>query len=196
MGYFPQAIAAKLAGRTVAASLLCFMDFRVTPRRWWMGFGDLEAGGYTWQGMGELIQIDGLEQPIGTVAPKTTFQLSGVDPTVVKLAKKASDRVKDRRCRVYLQYFDITPDDASVAPWSLLDEPFAIWSGMMDQLTYSGQGPSQRGVTQSAESLWTNRSRPPFGLWSDRDQNARFPGDRGLEQVPSLVKKQARWPVF
>lgn len=196
MGYFPQAIAAKLADRQIAASLLCFMDFRVTPRRWWMGFGTLEAGGHSWQGMGELIQIEGLEQPIGTVAPKTTFQLSGIDATVVSLARNASDRVKDRRCTVYLQFFDITPNDASVAPWTLLDAPFAIWSGKMDQMTYSAQGPAQRSVTLTAESLWTNRHRPVFGLWSDRDQNARFPGDRGLEQVPSLVKKQVRWPVF
>lgn len=196
MSFFPDTIAAKLAGRTVAASLLCHMDFRITPRRWWMGFGDLEAGGETWQGMGELIQIDGLEQPIGTIAPKTTFTLSGVDSTIVTLARNASDRVKDRRCTVYVQFFDVTPDDAAVQPWAKLDDPFSIWSGVMDQMTYSAQGPSVRTVTLTAESLWTNRRRPAYGLYTDRDQNARFPGDRGLEQVSNLVSKTIRWPVF
>ena len=196
MGYFPQTITAKLAGRTVGAALLCFMDFRITPRRWWMGFGMLNAGGYEWQGLGQLIQIDGLDQPIGTNAPRTTFQLSGVDAEIVGLARNASDRVKDRRCTVYVQFFDITPDDSSVQPWSTLDQPFAIWSGKMDQMSYQAEGPSRRGITLTAESLWVNRRRPAHGLYTDRDQNGRFPGDRGLEQVSSLITKTIRWPVF
>lgn len=201
MGFFPSTIAAKLAGRTVAASLLVHMDFRVTPRRWWTGFGDLEVGGHTWQGIGNFVQIDGLEQPIGTVAPKTTFQLSGVDAEIVTLARNASDRVKDRRCAAYIQIFDITPDDVGVEPWTPLDAPYAIWSGMMDQMSYSADGgaagrPPTRSITLTAESLWTNRRRPVYGLYTDRDQNARFAGDRGLEQAVSLVQKTIHWPVF
>ena len=196
MGFFPSTIAAELAGRTVAASLLCFMDFKDAPRRWWTGFGSLEAGGYTWQGLGELIQIDGLDQPLGTIAPKATFTLSGIDPTIVTLARNASDRVKGRRATVYIQIFDVTPDDAGVEPWTPLEAPYAISSWIMDQMTYSGQGPSQRTITLTAESLWTNRRRPAHGFLTDRDQNKRFPGDRGLEQVVDLVSKSIRWPVF
>lgn len=196
MGFFPETIAAKLAGRTIAASLLVHMDFRETPRRFWFGFGDLVTGGHTWQGTGELIQLDGLESPIGTVAPKTTFTLSGIDATLVTLARNASDRVKDRRATIYIQFFDITPDDASIEPWSLLDEPFAASTWLMDQMTYTAQGPAQRGIALTAESLWTNRRRPAFGLFTDRDQNKRFPGDRGLEQVVDLVSKTIRWPVY
>lgn len=196
MGFFPETVGAKLAGRTVAASLLVHMEFAETPRRWWLGFGPLEAGGHTWLGTGEMIAIDGLEQPIGTVAPKTTFQLSGIDAQLVLLARQASDRVKDRRCTVYIQFFDIAPSDASVQAWSTLDDPFAIWSGRMDQMSYTAQGPAQRGISLTAESLWTNRRKPAYGYWTDRDQNARFPGDRGLEQVVNLVSKTIRWPVF
>lgn len=196
MGFFPETIAAKLAGRTVAASLLVHMDFRVQDRRFWFGFGDLQAGGHTWQGTGEIIQLDGLESPIGTNAPKLTNTLSGIDAQLVTLARNASDRVKDRRETIYIQFFDVTPDDASVEPWSLLDEPFAISSWLMDQMSYSAQGPAQRSITLTAESLWTNRRRPAFGLYTDRDQNKRFPGDRGLEQVVDLVSKTIRWPVY
>lgn len=196
MGFFPETIAAKLAGRTIGASLLAFMDFKDAPRRWWPGFGPLEAGGYTWQGTGELISVGGLDQPIGTVAPKATFQLSGIDASIVTLARQASDRVKDRRVTVYIQFFDASPDDAGVQPWTNLDQPFAVWSGLMDQMTYTADGPANRGINLTAESLWVNRRRPAYGLWTDRDQNARFPGDRGLEQVVNLVTKTIRWPVF
>jgi hypothetical protein len=82
---------------------------------------------------------------------------------VVTLARNASARVKDRRCTVHVQFFD-----AASQP---LDNPFAVWSGLMDQMTYSGQGPTQRAISLTAESLWTNRRRPAFGLYTDRDQN-------------------------
>jgi len=196
MAFFPATVEAHLQGREVGAALLCHMDFRETPRRWWGGFGPLAAGDEEWQGTGALIQIDGLEQPIGTTAPKTTFTLAGVDAEIVRLARQASDRVKDRRCTVYVQFFDISPDDASVMPWATLDAPFAIWSGQMDQLVYGAQGPSVRSLTLTAESLWVNRRRAPYGLYTDRDQNYRYPGDRGLEQVSDLVSKVVRWPVF
>jgi hypothetical protein len=196
MGFFDETIAAKLAGRTIGASLLVFMDFKDAPRRWWPGFGNLVAGGYTWQGTGEFLSVSGLEQPFGTVAPRTTFQLSGIDATVVTLARQASDRVKDRRVTVYIQFFDVAPDNAGVQPWTNLDQPYAVWTGIMDQMTYVAEGPTNRSITLTAESLWTNRRRPAYGLYTDRDQNARFPGDRGLEQVVDLVTKTIRWPSF
>lgn len=189
MGYFSQTIAAKLAGREVAAALLTHAEFRETERRWWNGFGTVRLGGHDWTGIGEIVGIDGLEQPIGTVAPKTTFTLSGVDATVVQLCRQASDRVKDRRITVYVQFWDAL----DFAP---LDNPYAIWSGKMDQMTYTAQGPNSRSVKLTAESVWVNRKRPPYGFLTDRDQNARFPGDRGLEQVVDLVQKTIRWPTF
>lgn len=191
MGYFPETVAAKLAGRTVGASLLVFMDFRETPRRWWMGFGDLDAGGHVWQGIGTWISIEGLQAPIGTTAPKTTFTLSGVDATVIQMARQASDRVRDRRVRVYVQFFDVTGEQ----DWQRLDDPFSIWTGRMDQLKYIADGPGRRTVQLTAESLWVNRKRPAYGLYTDSDQKNRFPGDRGMEQVADLVNKQSRWPL-
>jgi hypothetical protein len=64
----------------------------------------------------------------------------------------------------------------------------------MDQMKYGAQGPAERSVTVTAESLWTNRNRPPFGLYTHADQVARFTGDRGLEQVSALENKTIRWP--
>lgn len=189
MGFFSETIAAHLAGREIGAALLCWMDFRENERRWWTGNGDVVLGGHTWQGTGTFIQIEGLEQPVGTAAPKTTFTVSGVDSTMVQMARQASDRVKGRRSRVYIQFWDRTD-------WMPLDQPYALWTGRMDQMCYTAEGPSSRTITLTAETLWVNRRIPPYGMYTDRDQNARFPGDRGLEQVVNLVNKTGRWPVF
>lgn len=191
MGFFNSTVEAYVAGRSIAGTILVFMDFVDAPRRWWPGFGSLVSGGQTWQGTGELISVDGLEQPMGTAAPQTTFMLSGVDSTIVTLARNSSGKVKGRRVVVYVQFFQLDGTQA----WVPLDSPAAVWSGKMDQMKYAAQGPSSRSVTVTAESLWVNRSRPPFGLYGNTDQIARFPGDRGLEQVSDLVNKTIRWPV-
>lgn len=188
MGFFTETIRAAASGRTVRAALLAHFDFLDEPTSVWRGYGTLVAGGRDWSGLGELGDIDGLEQAIGTVAPQSTFTLSGVDPSIVTLARQQSDRVKGRSVTAYVQFFD-TNDQT-------LDEPFAVWSGILDQMKFTAMGVARRTITVTAEGLWTNRRRPPWGLYTDRDQNARYPGDRGLEQVPDLVSKSIRWPTF
>lgn len=182
----PPAILAELAKSTVCVSRLVFMDFVDAPRRWWVGFGALETGGHTWQGTGAMIAIDGIGAGIGTSADSVTFTLSGVDPEIVALAAQARARVKDRRVVVYEQFFD---NDT----WQPIDEPQVEYVGKMDRMRFLGEGPGSASVVVTAESLWTGRNRSPFSLLTDRDQNARFPGDRGLERVAELVNKSIIW---
>lgn len=192
---FDGTVAAALEGRSVNAALLVEMRFEGETRRWWQGFGPLESGGKTWQGLGHLISVDGLQSAVGTVAPSTTFTLSGVDPEIVALAREGSARVKGRKALVYIQFFEVDPSDGRKS-WGTLDDPSVIWSGRMDQLRFVADGPSARTITLTAESIWADRNRPPFGLYTYEDQQARFPGDKGLSQVADLVTKQIRWPEF
>jgi len=194
---FSATVDAYLHGRAVGCALLVQMDFASVTRRWWMGFGDLVTNdGSTWQGVGDLISVEGLDEDRGTVAGPMTFTLSGVDAEIVALARNASDQVQGRRVTVYLQFFDITPNDAGVEPWAPLDMPDAVKVGRMEQMRYVAEGPTLRQVVVTAEGFWAGRNRPPFALYTDRDQNARFPGDRGLEQVGDLVSKTIRWPAI
>jgi hypothetical protein len=190
MALFPATISAWLAGNTVSAALLIFLDFENDPMRLWTGFGDLiTTDGNTWRGIGQMTQIEGLTASIGMAAQPLKFTLSGVDSTIVALAAAEADRVRDRRCVVYLQFFD--PD--TLQP---LDAPAAVKTGVMDQLSFEAPSAIERVVSLTAEGNWTNRKRPVFSLLTDRDQNWRFPGDRGLEQVADLVNKTIRWPDF
>lgn len=194
MPFFNETVAAAAAGRKVHAALLCFMDFKDDPVRWWRGFGDLEAGGHTWQGLGQLVDIDGLGQAVGAVAPPTTFTLSGVDRRIAGFVRNASEKVKDRRVIVYIQFF-ATASTTDSELWAPLDQPNAVWTGRMDQIRYTTSG-DQRTVTLTGESIWADRNRPPFGLLTDADQRARFSGDVGLGQVAGLVNKTIRYPNF
>jgi hypothetical protein len=195
---FSETVDAYLEGRTIGVGLLVFMDFVDAPRRWWMGTRTLTTNDdLEWGATGDLISVDGLEADYGTAANAMSFTLSGasVDPELVNLARNASDRVKGRKVVVYLQFFDITPTDGGQA-FRPLDMPDAIKVGRMDRMRYIADGPASRRIALTAEGLWTGRNRPPFGLFTDRDQIARHAGDRGLEQVSDLVTKTIRWPIF
>jgi hypothetical protein len=189
MGYFSETVATALSGRTVQATMLVYFDFVDEPMGLWPGFGALKTNdGREWSGLGELGNIEGLEQALGTAAPVVTFTLTGIDPSIMAKAKAASATVKGRDVTVYLQTFD-----ADSAP---LDEPYALWSGILDVMSYKAVGAASRTVSVTAETLWTGRRKPPFAYYTDTDQQARFPDDRGLEQVSSLVSKRIVWPNF
>lgn len=188
MGYFPDTVAAQLAGQVVNVCVLAHFDFATNPMRVWMGAGDIRAGGQIWKGIGELGSMSGLETPIGGTAPQATFMMSGVSPELVADALNLSDEVKGRDVTVYVQFLD--------ADLQTLDNPFAIYAGIMDVMSYTMTGPSTRTIKLTAESLFARRGTPLFGNLSDRDQQRLFPGDRGLDRIAQIPFKTATWPII
>lgn len=51
-------------------------------------------------------------------------------------------------------------------------------------------------MTITAESIFSLRSRPRAATYSDRDQDRRFPGDKGFEFVAKLLNKVTTWPDY
>lgn len=197
MPLFSETVSAAVAKKDIGASLLVHADFVGTPRRWWGGFGELHVGGEMWLGMGELISIDGIAWEGGTAASEVTFTLSGAMVTgdIVRMAKASTEYIVDRRIVVYIQFFHTGSTRSGAGQvHSTLDAPLAIWSGKMGSPQFSGDL-SSRKIVVPATNLWADRNRPPYGLYTDRSQKGRFPGDRGLEQVARLTHKSLNWPA-
>lgn len=193
MSLFPETIRAHLGGRTVRISFLVLLDFVSSPVRIWTGSGRLTTGGANWYGLGQLGSISGLEQAVNGEAPETTFVLSGINSEIVSLARdEFPTEGRDRLAQVLIQFHNAEDD----RPLELFDQPYPIWAGRMQVPRFELQGPRTRKITVSAESLFALRSRPSFSQYTDTDQNARFPGDRGFEFVPSLINKTVTWPDF
>lgn len=193
MSLFPETIQAHLAGRTVRVSFLVLFDFVTQPMRVWTGAGALTTGGFPWYGLGSLGSISGLEQAVNGEAPETTFILSGINSEIVAIARDEwESEAKDRLAKVLLQFHN----DSDDKPLTTYDAPYAIWAGRMQTPRFQFQGPRTRRITVTAETLFTLRSRPSFSQYTDSDQNARFPGDRGFEFVPGLINKTVPWPDF
>lgn len=187
MPFFNETAAAALAGRAVRLAWLVRLGFASGEIRVWLGYGPLVAGGETWSGLGEFASISGLEVPLGGTAPITTMTLSGVDPVLKSKVREASAEAKGRPVRFYMQFFDEN--------LQTLDSPYAVHTGVMDQLSVSAPNAETRTIEMTVEGLFTRRAIPPFGMLSNRDQQARFPGDRGLEYVTAMQSKTTNWPI-
>ena len=188
MPFFSAPAQALVTGQTVRLALLAHFDFVGDPRWYWPGFGPLRTlDNLTWEGTAGLGEISGLNVPIGTVAQQVSFSLSGVDARIATLARRQSDLVKGRACTVFLQLFN--------ADWSVLGNPLHVWSGDLDVMSFEQDEDGTFIVKLTAESIWAGRRKPPFGFYTDADQQARSPGDRGLELMASLPGKTITWPL-
>lgn len=176
----PETFAALDRGEPIQIAHLVHFDFRNGPMRLWSGDFDLATGGHVWRGLGKLGSISPIEMPMGGSAPTQTMTLSGVDPQTIAAAVGDPGDYKRRVAQIAIQHFD-----ADSAP---LDAPLTLPPLLMDTLSVKRDGDSCV-VTLTLEWWSARRSVPAFAYWSDRDQKALFPGDRGLEQVAAMRNK-------
>jgi hypothetical protein len=188
-------IAAAVAGETVRATLLGEFRFASGTQRLWMGRGQITTGGHTWQGIGTLVALDIIPAPTNLAAPEIRFTLSGVDDTILTTAQDAAAEVKNRPFSLLLQCFRVGTN-VDGQDWGLLDDPMAIMAGLMDQLSFSGQGATDRQMVLTGETLFVGRNRPPYSYYSHLDQRRRFDGDNGLKQLAALANRKIKgWPT-
>lgn len=75
---------------------------------------------------------------------------------------------------------------------TLIADPFLIFDGRMDTAEIADGGDTAT-ITLTAESRLRDLERVRTRRYTDADQQSRFPGDKGLEYVPSLQDKQIVW---
>lgn len=189
----------KLRNGNISADYLVFMDFLGAPKRWWTGWGNIEADGHEWQGIGNMIGMSDIPAAYGPSADQITLTLSGATQEMMTITQEASDRAYGREITVYHQFFDVNPDDATAQPWTQLGPPFVLYAGRMDQMTFkatkSNDGDTKRTIELTAEGLFTNRNSPPNGRWSDVDQKRRYPGDSGCDRMHIYTSYSPVWTV-
>ncbi|MGK9168033.1 hypothetical protein KXR53_17120 [Inquilinus limosus] len=201
MPLFPGTIATQARGQQVDCALFVTFEFKSGPMRVWEGDGPLDRGGFTWRGMGHrqdgmgnpLQSIEGLEQAINGTAPQMTLTLSGVDSTVVTAAKKDADadEIEGRNLIISIGFFQ-----RSATAWEPLDNLIPLGTWVMQKPSFAATGPTLRTITLPCETLFAQRSRAPFGMLTDRDQQRRYPGDKALEFIPKMVDRTETWPRF
>lgn len=185
---FDPVIDAYLAGKVVNVVPAAKFDFATGAQYLWNGRFNFSLGSVTWQGVKTLVNIDGLEDAVGTDAADMNFALSGADSDLMAIAvsEDRADYVR-RMVIVYLIFFD--------ADWQPLIAPYALKAGFMNDMQLSklpvtgsdGQVTGwTRTITLPVSNLFSGRGVPANAFWTDRDQQARFPGDTGLDFIQQL----------
>lgn len=184
------------SGRIGQAALV-WMDFAGGAKRWWTGFGTLETAGHTWEGLGDLISISPISTSYDLSAQPVTFTLA-CTPEMLALAINAKARVRDRTVMVYNQLFAVeaqaafTAGGGEIQRGQPLGSPFVMFAGTLQRMPWRATA-TERVLTVEAEGLFFRRNAPPRGRWTDADQRARWPGDRGLERLPIYVQHETNW---
>ncbi|BAL76010.1 hypothetical protein [Bradyrhizobium cosmicum] len=159
------------------------LDIEPEPVRLWLGFGDIKPGadvfdpaGGLYRGLGELKDVPAFKQLLNGAAERVEFTLSGVSGQMLDLASgDDAEAVKGRPVTL---------------GFALMNERWALIGGLHWCAFYvadylGGQQPATDDLTAvpvstislSCGTRFTGRRRPSYGYLSDKDQQARHPGD-------------------
>lgn len=175
-----------LQAPVVTSAWLMKLDFASETKWVWTGFGLLTVGGQTYEGIGELISVSGVESVPGTSAHPITVTLSGLDPDIIAFSQD-EDEYKNRDFVIWQCVFD--EDEQPVEPILFRGD------GLMDTVAVSMPDATTRSITLSVESLWADRGQTPRATYDATSQEARHPGDLGMRYQTEVSNgSQAVWP--
>ncbi len=162
--------------------LLAELDFESELVRRWTGVGTLNWNDQTWFGIGDLASVSSVQETMDLRASGMNMQLSGVSPD--KISEVAAEPIQGRYATLWIGFSDEN--------FALITDPVVIFKGRMDtsEITDGGDTAS---ITLAVENHLRDLSRARLRRYTQADQQARFPDDKGLEFVPALQEIDIDW---
>lgn len=173
------AVTAEVVTRTMAVEL----DFLSGVVRYAGCPQDLVIGGNAFLGIGGLGGISAAAEGAELRSYGLTLSLAGIPRDIVAVA--LAEPYQGRRGTVWE-----VPLSAAGAP---VADPIVIFRGRMDTMDV------QLGETATVRLQLENRladwDRPRMRRYTDEDQQAAFPGDKGFRFVAATTEKEIVWPA-
>lgn len=187
---------ALLSASVVRVGFLVKFEFASETIRVWNGETELVVDGNTYIPLHGTGTIDGLGLSSGTNSESITLSVAGIpdaEPNILAAALAGTAEADQRLVTVYMQFMT---DD-----WQPSGTPIPIFLGYMQPpVVNRSSASSLEGATQTvsvtAENIFYSRARPRYGRNTDRDQQARSPGDLFFRFVSSLLSKTITYPDF
>jgi len=179
--------------------------FDTQTLNFWTGLGDLTVASVTYTGTGRLLQISELSETAEISAQGATLTLSAIPSELISLA--LTEPYQGRLCQIFFGAIDanrqylvaedgtyILAEDTSRIDLSSGDpnEIVEVFSGYMDQMNIE-EGAETSTIGLSVESKLIDLERPRVFRYTDANQKARFPNDKGFEFVEDLQDKRFTW---
>lgn len=176
------AMATALAGSVVRPVLLFQQEFRTGTAHMWTGVGPLSWAGNTWLGIGTLLSISELEENADVSAKGITLSLAGVQSADIQRA--LSEMARNKPGKLWLALMD---ENANI-----IATPKVMFSGKLDTCIVE-DGADTCTVSIALESELIDLERPREARLTDAEQQKRYPGDRGLENIAALMDVDIPW---
>jgi hypothetical protein len=145
---------------------------------------DVEYGGKTFEGIGQLGQIEAIEENTTALPTQLRLSLSGVQTANIALA--LGEEYLDRPVRVYWALVDTEAG-------TLVADPVLIFEGRLDSMSIS-MGETAT-VAVEATSHLANWERSGAVRWNEATQQERYPEDKGLEFIAQMADREVWWPA-
>jgi len=157
------------------------LDFTSGVQRYWSGFGQITFGGNTYYGTGDLGKISSNPEATTLVAQTKTFQLSGIDLSLVD--ESDLDTCFNRSVTEYIGFLK--------SDGTLLDTPEKNWEGLQDKpRRVDGLEPV---IEINAEHRLSIIDQADGWRYTHEHHQQFFPGDNGFREVPSVETAQIYW---
>lgn len=174
------AITASLA-QNVFTLVMGYLDFDPDPIYFHTGVGTLTWDGNDYLGVGGFGKISNIQEDLDTGSHGMTLALSGVDTDNISIA--LNTYYQGRLAIIYLAFLN--------EDFQLAIDPMILFQGRMDNMVFDiGKEAEIQLNVESPEADW---DKPAVSRYNNADQQARFPGDKGLEFVEQSVRKEITW---
>lgn len=175
-------VQAALAAENVIPVLAAELDFSSGFLRVHSGIGSLLVEGNTYTGVGTLGKVETIEESTELQAYGLRLSLSGIPNTLIGTA--FAEHYQGRAVRIFVAVLD--------AGHVLVADPVLVFAGRMDNMQVS-LGPEAASVSVSAENRLIDWDRPRIRRYNNTDQQAEYPGDKGLEFMEKNVNLTLFW---
>lgn len=177
------AILAAIAAGHTRLRYFAEFEFDGGTTRLWTGLGQISALSQTWDGVGSLASIEGLEEGEDLSPFALKLGLSRIDSSFSALA--LSEEFHNRPVRVYVGALG---DDGL-----LVASPAQWFSGVMIDVEATVGSPDGEVVVVTCENELARLDRSPSLKYTNTQQQIDFSGDLGLEYVTQVADHRPVW---
>jgi hypothetical protein len=166
----------------VAPILFAELNFESGYVRVHSALGSITWGGYEWLGVGTFGTISAVDEQAELAATTISYTLTGVPNTLLSVA--LNDSYQGRSAKLYAGFLSRTT-------YQLVGDPHLMHMGKMDVARAKIGNTSTLIITsESRIAAW---SRPLVRRYTDAEQQAIYPGDKGLEFISQAAQKEVVW---
>lgn len=145
---------------------------------------NVDWGGYTWLGVGQLGAIDVIEEAASLTPTALNFTLNISQPAILYEGLGAVSNYRGRNARMYF-----CPLNEN---FQLIDTPVLCWTGFMDMMTIGVSGETGQIILKCENSAYTLKRQQAYRM-NAAQHKLKYPYDTGFDNLIGLLSQPSLW---